>query len=233
MKVSFIRSSQNTKTGPLPVTYSSKETCPLSCPLLNKGCYAKYGPTLTHWNAITRGERGIGWEQLLAEIRDLPRGILWRHNIAGDLPSTDRVTLDEDRVMELAEANRGRRGFCFTHYDPFIPHNKEVIRKSMEAGFVVNLSADDLHEADRMVSLGVAPVAVVLPMEVGKHLRTPEGNKVVVCPATYRKDITCVKCGICQHSGDRAIVGFPAHGTHKRWVSQMARQSAYSLGEQP
>jgi hypothetical protein len=42
---------------------------------------------------------------------------------------------------------------------------------------------------------------------------------VVVCPATYRDDINCMRCGICQvASPNRAVIGFPAHGVKKRVI---------------
>lgn len=46
---------------------------------------------------------------------------------------------------------------------------------------------------------------------LGMHWR-----KVITCPATYRDDVSCATCQMCQHGGNRAIIGFPVHGASKR-----------------
>ena len=48
----------------------------------------------------------------------------------------------------------------------------------------------------------------------GYEQTTPDGRRVVVCPATYRDDVNCKSCGLCQKARD-VIVGFPAHGARK------------------
>jgi hypothetical protein len=50
----FTRKSQNRKTGPIPTTVTSADTCPDACPLKAKGCYAKGGPLAMHWRALLR-----------------------------------------------------------------------------------------------------------------------------------------------------------------------------------
>ena len=44
----------NSKTA-IPTTTSSKETCPSTCPLKDKGCYAKYSFLGKHWDNVTNG----------------------------------------------------------------------------------------------------------------------------------------------------------------------------------
>ena len=87
--------SSNQKTGRMPVTTSSSDTCPTSCPLKayidpNTGkrvapCYAEHGHLGMHWRAVDAGKRGGSWADLLAKVRKFDQGI-WRHNQAGDLP---------------------------------------------------------------------------------------------------------------------------------------------------
>ena len=88
--------SSNIKTGNIPVTYSTAEWCPDSCPLKpyidattgkrKSPCYAGNGHTAIHWNKVTAGERGGSWNDLCTNVRRLPKGGIWRHNVAGDLP---------------------------------------------------------------------------------------------------------------------------------------------------
>lgn len=208
----FTRSSGNAKTGPIPVTTSSKGTCPSDCSLKGNGCYAEYGPLALHWRQVSDGRRGGTLDQLCEQIRKLPKHQLWRWAQAGDLPG-DGVTIDPVGVAQLVTANTGRRGFGYTHYRPNVPGNAAAIKAANDDGFTISLSAETLEQADELAALGIAPVACVLPTGTVKSLKTPGGRHVSVCPATIRDDVTCASCGICAVPGHKAIIGFPAHGS--------------------
>ena len=208
----FTRVSGNSKTGPIPVTTSSKSTCPASCPLMDNGCYADNGHLALHWRRVSDGSRGCTLDALCDKLRQLPRHQLWRWAQAGDLPG-DGTLIDGAAMEQLTHANRNRQGFGFTHYDPAKGNNAEIIAKANDEGFAINLSADTLEEADEFVALGIAPVVVVLPIGTNKPMMTPAGNFVAICPATQRDDVQCANCGICASSERKAIVGFPAHGS--------------------
>ena len=141
----------------------------------------------------------------------LPDGQLWRHNQAGDLPGVGDA-IDRAQLDKLVAANEGKRGFTYTH-KPAEGVNAEAIREANARGFTVNLSANNLAHADELVRADVGPVVVVLSSETqgNAKISTPAGNRVVVCPATYREDVTCASCGLCQRQRE-VIVGFPAHG---------------------
>jgi len=219
--------SSNAKVGPIPVSTSSAVTCPTTCPFNHRntgGCYAEQGPLLLHWRKVTSGLRGVGLLDFVAMIAKLPEGQLWRHNQAGDLPHVDGQ-IDSESVDKIVEANRGKRGFTYTHHLPDIGNNAEVIKKANDDGFTINLSADHLEHADELSEWDIAPVTVVLPHTVHGNVdvRTPKGRQVVVCPATYKDGITCATCKLCQSAKkDRPIVGFPAHGTSKKRASSVA-----------
>jgi len=216
--------SGNEKTGPIPVSTTTQTTCPLTC-AIRDACYAKAGPLAMHWAKVTDGNRGGDFESFLMLVAALPRGQLWRHNQAGDLPG-DGTLIDAAALRKLAKANSGRRGFTYTHYDMAIASNRAAVRAANKAGFTVNLSANSLAEVDAAIARKAGPVVCVLPSDVqGKQtLRTPNGAPVVVCPATYRDDVTCASCGLCQSaSNTRPVVGFPAHGVSKRRADTIAR----------
>ena len=141
--------SANVKTGRIPVTTSDSLTCPDSCPLkLSKTCYAKSGNLNLHWSKVSDGSRSIGFEQLLEAIRNLPVNQLWRHNQAGDLPGFNE-TIDVNAMHLLIDANRGKRGFTYTHHAP-TTENIETLYMGALGGFVVNLSANNLEHADEL-----------------------------------------------------------------------------------
>lgn len=208
--------SSNSKTGPIPVSTSDSSTCPSACPFRNHGCYASLGHVGMHWKKVDSGARGDSWKAFLGAIASLPEGQLWRHNQAGDLPGVDNA-IDAKALGELVKANAGKRGFTYTHKPP-TARNAAAIRKANDAGFTVNLSANNLSHADTLAETNAGPVVVVLPSTVqgNQTLSTPAGRKVVVCPATYKAGVTCASCKLCSVKSRSVIVGFPAHGASAR-----------------
>jgi hypothetical protein len=181
---------------------------------MREGCYAASGPLALHWSAVSSGARGTDWSTFVGAIADLPDGQLWRHNQAGDLPGDGR-TVDPVALGQLVAANTGRRGFTYSHYRD--ADSLTWIRHANQWGFTINLSANDLRDADTLADTGAGPVVVVLPSNATDNTRTPAGRRVVVCPATQRDDVSCATCQLCARQRD-AIVGFPAHGTRKRTI---------------
>jgi len=222
----FTRISRNTKTGPIPVTTTSANSCPTTCRLKGNGCYAEGGPLALHWRAVSDRRRGGSFHELLRRIRELPRDTLWRHNQAGDLArelaTTEPDLIDDVQLTRLAVANRGRRGFTYTHYPPNL-HNQLAISAANRLGFAVNLSAETLQQADAYAELRVAPVVVMLPIGQRSSLTTPAGRRVVVCPATI-SDTDCSRCGLCQRRFRSFVIGFPAHGSGARRIEALLRE---------
>lgn len=208
--------SSNAKTGPIPVSTTEAKTCPPDCPWREKVCYAKHGPLGLHWRAVSERKRGMHWPEFCAAIAALPEGTLWRHNQSGDLPGAG-ADIDGWELAALVAANRGRRGFTYTHKRG--ASNFALIRKANAAGFTVNLSADTLAEADTLADTGAGPVCVVLPASVTYNTSTPEGRRVVICPATQREGVTCESCRLCARANRGVIVGFPAHGSGRKGVA--------------
>jgi hypothetical protein len=213
--------SRNVKTGPIPVSTTSAESCPSACPFNNaNGCYAASGPLALHWRKVTNGLSGDSYGAFLDKVSRLMKGQLWRHNQAGDLIGAGD-TLDVQALALLVKANKGKRGFTYTHKPLASQVERDAIRDANKGGFTVNLSGNNLDHADSLVDLAIAPVVVVLPHDATSNTVTPKGRKVVVCPATQREDVSCASCGLCQKQRD-SIVGFPAHGPSKRKASAIA-----------
>jgi len=218
MRYSFTYASANRKTGPIPTTNTERASCPPSCPHYRQDCYAEDFFTRIHWNKLDA--RGLSLEQLTRAINTLPKGQLWRHNVAGDLPG-EGETIDAAALGEIVRANRGRRGFTYTHKKS--PEAIRWVRAANEWGFTVNLSADDAGEADRLAAHGL-PVVCIVPMDTPKHSTTPEGREILVCPAQTVEHMTCALCGLCQRTDRRQIIGFRAHGTRARVTDHRARR---------
>ena len=220
-RVHFIKKSSNSKTGTIPVSYTSSNSCPDSCPLIDAGCYASAGYyTRLNWKKIDRGERGTDWVSFCTKVSDLEAGTLWKHNTAGDLPHK-RGIINRGRMSLLTRANEGKRGFTYTHHDPALGNNAATIKTANDDGFTINLSANSPHHADELLALGIAPVVTILPHDQMENTTTPAGNAIVVCPAVTHSDVTCKSCGLCQNQrryrgyDQPIIIGFPAHGAGK------------------
>jgi len=218
-RVAFTRVSQNVKTGPIPVSMTENTSCPPSCPFKKNGCYAESGSTNIHWLKLNRGEKGINWSEFCNEVRNLPRNQMFRHNVAGDLPGHGEQ-INQIELAQLVAANKGRRGFTYTHKH-VDPNNHSSIKHANDNGFTINLSANSLEHADKLAKLNIGPIVAVIPSDSDKKTyMTPEGRKGIVCPATYKENVNCASCGLCQVSKRSVIVLFPSHGTSKKKVDK-------------
>lgn len=222
-RVHLTLKSRNAKVGPIPVSTTSAVSCPNACPLKDKGCYAANGPLALHWRKVTEGKAGASWDAFCDSVAALPDAQAWRHNQAGDLPGQGDA-IDAPKLAQLVHANAGKRGWTYTH-KPMTSNNATAVSHANAAGFIINLSADTLAEADQLASLNIGPVVVVLDAPEGTKADTvtPGGRRVVTCPATYRDDITCADCLLCARIKRKTIVGFPAHGAQKKAAATIAR----------
>lgn len=232
MLVALTIDGENRKLGKMTNSTTSAETCPDACALKRKakdgepgGCYAAYGPQSIHWRKITQGLRGVEWSAFCNLVSALPKGkrAIWRHNVAGDLPGTNN-TLDVRALRQLVKAAHGTGGFTYTHKPLTTRAERAAIKAANDAGFTVNLSADNPIEADRKAALGIGPVVVILPSDQLTNCKTPGGRNIVICPYYTRPGTTCDSCRLCARTS-RAIVGFPAHGAAAKTVSERVREA--------
>jgi hypothetical protein len=218
-KVRLTLKSSNKKTGPIPVSTTEEQSCPSTCPLKKNGCYADGGPLAIVWRSVP--EVGLTWNKFCAAIANLPAGQLWRHNQAGDLPHKDQK-INVAKLARLLVANKGKRGFTYTHHDMASAHNRRAIATANRNGFTINLSANNLDHADELTSLNIGPVVTLAPADQRENGETPQGRKVTVCPATTRDDVTCAACKLCAVANRTTIIAFPVHGaSHKRAATAM------------
>ena len=212
--------SSNTKTGPIPVSTTSSESCPSTCPLKGTGCYAESGKLALHWQDVTRGGRGGSWDAFLAAVRKFKPAQLWRHNQAGDLPQDGEGVIDREAVLALADANEGRRGFTYTHHDMSLPGNAETVREANARGFAISLSANGPEHADDLAGLDIAPVVTVISEYAPAVTFTPSGRRIVTCPAVQREGVNCLQCKLCANPDRKVIIGFPLHGARRRTAAR-------------
>lgn len=209
--------SGNKKTGRMPVSTSSRDTCSADCPLRGHGCYAEYGPLALHWAAVTSGTRGMPWPLFLAAIQRLPLGQLWRHCQAGDLVDPN-TAVGRAMLAELTAASRGRRGYTYTHHR----RGRAMIaacRAATADGFTVNASCSGEADADAAIASGLRAVFIVPAAESRTSWATAGGNRAVLCPAQRLEGkVDCATCQLCHSRPQEIAVAFRAHGTARRRV---------------
>ena len=220
-QVALTRVSRNAKVGPIPVSTTEATTCPPACGLSKAGCYADGGPLAIFWRKVNERKAGMAWDNFLQEVKALPKLQLWRHNQAGDLPGIGNA-IDTQALAQLVKAQKGKRGWTYTH-KPATPENIEAIREANAGGFTINLSANTLAQADTLAATQSGPVVVILPADAKRAVKTPAGRHVAICPATLSEKVTCANCGLCQLTGRKSIIGFPAHGIRKRAASELSQ----------
>ena len=223
LKFQFIKKSGNKKTGFMPVTYNSAATCPDSCIFKNNGCYASAGfHTRLNWQAVTDGKRGGSFKELLNNIKALPPLTFWRAHIAGDIPANDRGEVSEVYINKVSEANKGRRGYTYSHHDINIKNNSKLFKKANNKNFIINVSTESEQQADTAVNVHKLPaVMVVKSTEHRNAWTTAGGNRVVVCPA-QTAGRSCIDCQLCaDRPSPRLIIAFKAHGNAAKKINNI------------
>jgi len=209
---SFTAVSSNVKTGPIPVTRTDKKSCPDSCILKGKGCYAEGGPVLIHWKKLD--DAGLSLDELARKIKKLPKGQLWRHNEAGDLPGFNDM-IDIAQLTKLVDANKGKKGFTYTHY-PMVQHNIKAVKLANDSGFTINMSLNNLNELSQAKHLPL-PKVVILPKDSPNKFEH-DGVTVMKCPAQIKDEMSCSRCKLCADPNRKMVIGFDPHGFRKNKV---------------
>jgi len=214
--------SNNIKTGKIPVTTTSADSCSDTCNFKKKGCYGDNGPLGMHWRKVTNGERGLSYADFIAVIKALPLFQAWRHNQAGDLVTTapGNGIIDRPKLKALSSANRGKRGWTYCHHPTDNVDNFTALVEANNAGFTINQSCDTIGQAVKAFANGL-PTVVTLPMSA-PNVQTVGGLDIVACPAETKKKVNCASCLMCQKQKRKYIIGFRAHGTKKKQVDLIA-----------
>lgn len=244
--------SNNVKTGPIKVTTTPRRVCPIECVHRGSSCYFENGgsaifwthvdeadksPTLTHESTNKLGHvsrtKLIEWGAFcdLIESDAFKPDELARFAQGGDLPGDGR-RLDRDAIMRFARASKrkGVRWIIYTHYVWGSPraadllHNVAVIRAAMQEGLTINVSCDTFDQVDTVRSLGLLAAVTAASDYSERTARTPRGNLLSMCPATYRDSgpgSSCNTCGGCAVGAEsRTTWVFPAHGARKGAVDK-------------
>ncbi len=221
----LVKKTSNKKTGPMAVTIANAPgTCPSECPFFNAGCYAQQGPSGIHSIRAKQAANDLG-----AFIRDLPHAGKIRHFVSGDLMLDDEVNVPLINEMVSAHADRPDvKGYGYTH-----AHKRpEISAQHLNSAesLTYNASCESDEEVETALKQGW-PVVRVVAKDTPKVVEMPMYLQVV-CPATYKDDVSCDKCMLCakkdrkRRDGKPVVVAFPVHG------AQSAKAAANVLAKQ-
>ena len=209
--------SENRKTGPMANIYRTVGvTCPSSCPLLEKGCYAKRWPVAFHANRAQ--ERTLDFNGFLKRVKKENPSKIVRLNVSGDVFLNDEV--DTEFLNELIDGAKNNPDITIYGYT----HGFEKVHKAgftpdkFPANLTLLASVDSEEEAAKAKAFGWKYARV----ERDYSKKTNEGE--VFCPIDSAKakgkghETTCATCRLCfgQEYKDTNIVFKYVTGGRKR-----------------
>lgn len=206
--VHLVAQSGNTKTGPIPVTYRDRDTCPTDCPFLRNGCYGdgrifalahKFSRSLSQSDALA----------ILARVRKGTRVL--RDRVVGDIVNANGgIDFAYLRSISRISAKAGLTPFGYTHAWKLF--TRADVRKVRNMGYVLNASCETPQDVEQALTLGFKPVITNDDTPEGMNI---SGHRVVTCPAQTRDNVTCAHCRLCAKPDLPVVVRFLVHGPSK------------------
>lgn len=226
----YVSDSGNTKimgSKKVDATYASiKATCPDSCELKDKGCYAQtsfVGMINVRMDRRARGGSPLDVARAEAKAIDesykggeVPAGRALRIHVAGD-----SRTILGTRLLNKAVARWKKRGGgdCWSY-----THAWEHVSRDEWSNVSVLASIDNVNEAVHAREQGYAS-AIVVPEHISERAYQLAGSDVkwIPCPNQTR-GVGCTDCRLC-FDADRLFEGnfgiaFAAHGVRKENVKR-------------
>lgn len=203
--------SGDRKTGPIPVVWGSKNTCPPTCGLYEL-CYAKMGHSNIHFN---NAANGVSFDKVINWVHKIRKHSVWRFGVSGELPG-NHVNLDADNIVKLAKANAKKDAIIYTHY-PINEHNLSLAKVVKAMNLIINFSCDSIDAVKTVVANKLNAVTYTAWDDQRKSW-TQDGIKFVTCPnQTLKSKPQCMDCKLCAKDRDYVIV-FRAHGVAKKRI---------------
>jgi len=212
-----VADSANRKTGPVAVTYVSQASCPTTCTFRGAGCYAELGMTGIHTSRVNQSkDSAVALARKEAAAIDALKTTHrpMRLHVVGDCKTPDAARI-VSAASERYTAKNGQPTWTYTHAWRSVP-------REAWGRVSVLASVETLADAAKALKRGYASAVVVgsFPSD-GKAYSTPDGLKVIPCPAqTAHK--TCIECRLCMNADSlvdrKAVIAFEAHGSRKNKI---------------
>ncbi len=215
---SGITLSDNRKTGPMANVYRTVGvTCPSSCPLLERGCYAKRWPVALHSKRAQ--ENTLDFKAFLSRVRKENPSKIVRLNVSGDVFLNDEV--DTEFLNELIDGAKNNPDITIYGYT----HGFEKVH---QAGFTPDKFPDNLTLLASVDSEEEAAKAKSLGWKYARVERDYDkkaGKDEVLCPIDAAKakgkepKTTCATCKLCfdkRYEGINIVFQYVKGGRKKK-----------------
>lgn len=234
----FVADSANRKISnkehKVSTTYVSiKASCPSSCELRDKGCYAQSGLMNIHLLKLDKNHKyhradsaAVQEAQLIEssfDEKDIPQdgakgGRDLRIHGFGDA-RTKRAATRLGKAATNWVSRKGGSVWTYTHAW------KNVPRSLWGKDVSVLASIDSMADVSAAKAQGFAPAVVVSEFKNGAKVWEENGIKWIPCPAQINKeDMTCVKCRLCFRdeflNKNNMGIAFASHGSGKTKINK-------------
>ena len=209
-----IETTENSKTGPVSVTYAAQGSCPDDCVFKGSGCYAETGPTGIITNRLNKQSGDADPVAIATEEAEAIDSLTGRNDlrvhVVGDCKSNQTAEI-VSKAMQRHRRKRGRKAWTYTHAW------RNVDRSSWGSESVL-ASVETPAEIAEAQALGYATAIVVEKFESDKIYRL-DGHKIVPCLA-QTKGTQCIDCGLCMNAEalarTKTSIAFEVHGISKK-----------------
>jgi hypothetical protein len=222
--VTLVKKSKNSKLGAnISATYASIEkTCPDSCGLKGKGCYAQTGYVgITNARLNKSGQSDpsrIAREEAILIDQSFDSksagGKIIRLHVSGDSRTRKGTTYLANAAKRFLQKG-GEFVYSYTHAWKTVP-------RKFWGKVSIMASCDSFADANLAMKSGYAPTTVVQKFPSTKAFTVP-GSSVTWIPCPSQTiDRTCSQCKLCMradylHSKQMGIA-FEAHGSSKKKI---------------
>jgi hypothetical protein len=211
----LVLESSNSKLGNVSSTYSSIEnSCPKSCSLKDKGCYAQLSFVGIHSSKLDKSNLdalGVARQEATLIKNAIKQGLNKRPlrlHVAGDCRTNAAA-------VKVSEATKGWNYPVWTYTHAW----KDVRRSSWGNKISVLASVDKESDIKHAFAKGYVSAVVVKSFPNGKKAFKLGNYKAVPCPNQTHDNISCETCKLCWNDKKlkalKTIIAFEAHGVKR------------------
>ncbi len=210
--------SDNAKIGKISMTAASQNSCPPTCPLRGKGCYAEVGRA----NLVTSrlnlspviNPVKIA-EAEAAAIRKLSGRRMLRLHVVGDCYIDEGAKILAQAAAEHT-AKKGMAVFTYTH--------GHTTKRESWGGISVLRSCETIEQVKQAHEDGFAAAMVVDNHETGKAVKHGDFT-LVPCPQQIGTKNNCADCKLCTKDkllhDKKMVIAFAVHGARAKMAKEV------------
>jgi hypothetical protein len=206
--------TSNKKVGDISVTYLPiKQTCPNTCALKDKGCYAQSGNVNFQVIRLEKASNYKAYDIVRKEAREIIAYAKknYKHKPLRLHVSGDARTNKSVKLLALAAKSWNNKVYSYTHA-------WRTVDRGSWGDVSILASVESIADAKEALTRGYAP-AIVVASHFGSKAYVKDGVKIIPCPQ-QTVGVTCEKCKLCMNDkvlkDQNAAIAFAVHGVTKK-----------------